>query len=57
MTAKVAPDKSEESQAQGLVEKNGNMVKLVYALPGGKPPTSLKAGDKQQMFVLKKIGD
>ena len=57
MTAKVAPDKGEGSTAGGLIEKNGDTVKLVYALPGGKTPTEFNAGEKQQMFVLKKIGN
>jgi uncharacterized protein (TIGR03067 family) len=53
----VAPDKGEGSKAIGLIEKSGDTVKLVYALPGGKTPTGFKAGEKQQMFVLKKMGN
>jgi uncharacterized protein (TIGR03067 family) len=57
MTAKVAPDKGEGAKTSGLIEKNGDTIKLVYALPGGKTPTEFKAGDKQQLFVLKKMGN
>ena len=57
MTAKVTPDKSEGSQASGLIEKSGDTVQLVYALPGEKTPTEFKTGEKQHLFVLKKIGN
>ena len=57
MTAKVAPDKGEGSKASGLIEKNGDTVKLIYALPGGKTPSEFKAGENQQLFVLKKVAE
>jgi uncharacterized protein (TIGR03067 family) len=57
MTAKVAPDKGEGSKASGLIEKNGDTVKLIYALPGGNTPSEFKAGQNQQLFVLKKIAE
>jgi uncharacterized protein (TIGR03067 family) len=41
--------------ADGLIEKKGNMVRLIYALPGGKVPTEFKTSEKQQMFTLKKV--
>jgi uncharacterized protein (TIGR03067 family) len=53
MTEKTGPTKGEN--ARGLIEKNGNMVKLIYALPGGDMPTGFaKTKDKQLMFVLKR---
>jgi uncharacterized protein (TIGR03067 family) len=55
MTAKVTRGKGEDTKTSGLIEKSGDTVKLVYALPGGKTPTEFKAGDKQQLFVLKKL--
>ena len=40
--------------AKGLVEADGNKIKLIYALPKGQPPTNFKAGEQQQMFVMEK---
>lgn len=58
MTATIAPSAPEEKEgkakAEGLIEIDGNQVKLIYALPGGKAPTEFKTDEKQQMFVLKK---
>ncbi len=42
-----------ESIAKGLIQKDGDTVKLIYALPGGEMPTEFKTKDKQLMFVLK----
>ncbi|ALA59278.1 TIGR03067 domain-containing protein [Nitrospira moscoviensis] len=39
---------------KGLIEADKDKVKLVYALPDGKPPTEFKTGEQQQMFVLAK---
>jgi uncharacterized protein (TIGR03067 family) len=50
-----SPKKGEK--AEGLIEMDGDDVKLCYALPGGKTPTSFKAGEKQQFFVLKRTKD
>jgi uncharacterized protein (TIGR03067 family) len=44
---------SEESIAQGLIEKDGDTVKLIYALPGTPAPTEFKTKSKQLMFVMK----
>jgi uncharacterized protein (TIGR03067 family) len=38
---------------KGLVEKNGDQVKIIYALPGGEVPTEFKTKDKQLMFTMK----
>jgi len=40
--------------ALGLVEKKGDEVRLIYAIPGGEAPREFKTKDKQLMFVLKK---
>lgn len=55
LTAKVTPTKDKGEEAAGLIEIDGDTVKLIYALPGGDPPTDFRTGDKQQMFVMKKI--
>lgn len=57
----IAPEKSNVSGAApkeprtmpGLIKKEGNMVTLIYALPGGDPPTEFKTKVNQQMLVLK----
>lgn len=41
--------------ADGLIEKKGDTVRLIYALPGGATPTDFKTHEKQQMFTLKKV--
>jgi uncharacterized protein (TIGR03067 family) len=51
MTSKLAD--SEGQVARGLIEKEGDTVRLIYALPGGPEPTSFKTRDKQLMFELK----
>ncbi len=49
-----APDVG--ATAKGLVESDQNRVKLIYALPNGQPPTTFRAGEQQQMFVMEKAG-
>lgn len=49
-----APDVG--ATAKGLVESDQNKVKLIYALPNGQPPTTFRAGEQQQMFVMEKAG-
>ena len=44
---------SEEMIAQGLIQKDGDSVKLIYALPGTPAPTEFKTKSKQLMFVMK----
>jgi uncharacterized protein (TIGR03067 family) len=39
---------------QGLIQKEGNTVRLIYALPTGETPSGFKTKDKQLMFVMKK---
>ena len=56
LRSKVTPytdKKSEEVTAKGLIEKDGDTVKLIYALPGGEAPTEFKTKEKQLMFVMK----
>ena len=40
--------------ARGLIQKEGDTVRLVYALPTGEVPAVFKTKEKQLMFVLKK---
>jgi uncharacterized protein (TIGR03067 family) len=48
-----SPKKGEK--AEGVIEADGDKVRLAYALPGGKAPTDFEAGEKQQSFVLKRM--
>jgi hypothetical protein len=41
-------------KSQGVVEVDGDTVKICYNLPGGKPPASFKAGEKQHCFELRR---
>jgi uncharacterized protein (TIGR03067 family) len=59
LKSKITPYKQEksgkesESIAHGLVEKDGDTVKIIYALPGTPAPTEFKTNSKQLMFVMK----
>jgi uncharacterized protein (TIGR03067 family) len=50
MTSTQAPTVGEV--AQGLIWKDGDKVKLIYALPGGAMPSAFKTKEKQLMFVM-----
>lgn len=55
MTAQVTPmegNGGKGTKAAGLIDFDGETIKLIYALPGGESPTEFRAGEKQQMFVL-----
>jgi len=53
MKAVKAPEKDEV--ARGLIEKQGDTVRLIYSLPGGDMPANFKTDKKQLMFVLKAV--
>jgi uncharacterized protein (TIGR03067 family) len=53
MTSTRAPIPGEV--AQGLIEQQGDTVRLIYATRGGAVPTDFTSKDKQLMFVLKKV--
>lgn len=36
-----------------LAKKEGNVLTIIFALPGGEAPTEFKTKDKQVMFVLR----
>jgi uncharacterized protein (TIGR03067 family) len=40
--------------ARGLIQKEGDKVRLIYALPTGEIPSGFKTKGKQLMFVMKK---
>jgi uncharacterized protein (TIGR03067 family) len=41
-------------KANGVIEMDGDKLKICYALPGGDTPTDFNAKQKQQCFTLKK---
>ncbi len=57
LKSKVTPyqdaDSKKEIVAMGLIEKEGDTVKLIYALPDGEMPTEFKTKSKQLMFIMK----
>lgn len=52
MVSKLA--EAEEQVAFGLVDKDGDKVRLIYAIPGGEAPKEFKTKAGQLMFILKK---
>jgi len=42
-------------KAAGVIQVDGDTIRLAYNLPGGEPPTGFKTGEKQHLFVLKKV--
>jgi uncharacterized protein (TIGR03067 family) len=54
MTSKL--DTKEDAVAQGLIEKDGDTIRLIYALPDGQAPTEFRTTEKQLMFVMKRKG-
>ena len=53
MTSAASPEKGQT--VRGLVERKGDTIRLIYALPGGTVPTSFKTKEKQMMFILKEM--
>jgi uncharacterized protein (TIGR03067 family) len=41
--------------SSGLVKKDGNVLTIIFALPGGAAPTEFKTKEKQVMFVLRRF--
>ena len=52
---KMKAEVPKEGEATGLVKKEGDTITLIYNEPGGKVPTEFKAGEKQNLFVLKNL--
>ena len=52
MTSRV--ESSAGEIARGLIQKDGDTVRLIYALPTGEIPAGFKTKEKQLMFVMKK---
>lgn len=46
----------EGMKAEGIVEAQGDTVKICYALPGGTTPQEFKTQAKQHCFILKRTG-
>jgi uncharacterized protein (TIGR03067 family) len=52
MTSRV--ESSAGEIARGLIQKEGDSLRLIYALPTGEIPSGFKTQEKQLMFVMKK---
>jgi uncharacterized protein (TIGR03067 family) len=52
MTSRV--ESSAGAIARGLIQKEGDTLRLIYALPTGEIPSGFKTKEKQLMFVMKK---
>jgi uncharacterized protein (TIGR03067 family) len=52
ITMKVT-DSAGDKTVIGLIEKDGDTVRIVYPLAGGETPTEFKAKEKQEMYTLK----
>lgn len=52
MTSRV--ESSAGEIARGLIQKEGDRLRLIYALPTGEIPSTFKTKEKQLMFVMKK---
>lgn len=52
MTSRV--ESSSGDIARGLIQKEGDTLRLIYALPTGEIPTGFKTKEKQLMFVMKR---
>jgi hypothetical protein len=56
MTSKVAPEAGDREQTvEGLIEKRGRVVRLIYALEGEPAPTGFKTGPGELMFEMKSV--
>ena len=53
MTSRV--ESSAGEIARGLIQKEGDTLRLIYALPTGEIPVAFKTKEKQLMFVMKKM--
>jgi uncharacterized protein (TIGR03067 family) len=52
MTSSIAVQKGVKTE--GLITREGENVKLIYALPEGKAPDDFEPEEKQQLFILRK---
>ncbi len=57
LTEEGGPKGREGLTARGLIEQDGDTVKLIYTAGGGPVPAAFKtqAGSKQNLFVLKRV--
>jgi len=55
MKATISPRGGVGEVSDGLIEKDGDIVRLIYALPKGPVPDEFKTVVGQQMFALKRM--
>jgi hypothetical protein len=49
--------KKKQIELTGNIEKRGDLIRLIYALPGGDDPRDFKVGPKQELLVLSKVSE
>ena len=54
-TIKMKSTTPKDSEASGVIKKDGDTITIAYNLPGGTPPTDFKTKEKQHLFVLKNM--
>lgn len=54
MVSKLVGSREQDQVSVGMVEKDGDKVRLIYALPGVEAPAEFKTKAGQLMFILKK---
>lgn len=54
MTSKLAEPQDQDKTSVGMIEKDDDGLRLIYALPGVEAPTEFKTKAGQLMFVLKR---
>lgn len=58
MTASLTPEPRRDGVVlTGNIEKSGDTIRLIYALPGGDDPRGFEVGPKQELLVLTKTSE
>ncbi|WP_337176104.1 hypothetical protein [Paludisphaera sp.] len=54
MVSKLVEPQDQESTSEGMIERDGDKVRLIYALPDAEAPREFKTKAGQLMFVLQR---
>jgi hypothetical protein len=58
LTASLTPDLGRHGiELTGNIQKTGDTIRLIYALPGGDDPRDFEVGPKQELLVLSKTSE
>jgi len=53
VTLKVTSGSNKGKELQGLIDRNDNTIRLIFANPGGDRPTEFKTRENQTMYTLR----